>query len=82
MNTHERFWLRLQVLGGIFRLSARAIATAARRAGARPAAALSLFDRAAHDWKAGDREFVESVRVLVTSLAARPKSQALAAPGC
>ncbi len=80
VSTHERFWLRLQVLQGIFRLSARAMATATRRAPARAAEAITLFDRAAHDWKAGDQEFVESVRVLLTSLAARPKAQAVTAP--
>lgn len=78
VSTHERLWLRLQVLGAVFRLAGRAIDVATRRAPRHAEGALELFDRAASDWKTGDAEMIASLRLLLTSLAARPRPQAVA----
>ncbi|PYQ17500.1 MAG: hypothetical protein DMF80_00470 [Acidobacteria bacterium] len=66
----ERFLLRLQVLGIGFRLALRVLLGARRQAAASPAAPRPWgdFERALADWKALDREHLETFKALARSL--------------
>lgn len=68
----ERFLLRVQVIGIGFRLTFRALAGSRNKAWAAPAAERPWdeYRRALGDWKALDREHVETFKALAQSLEA------------